>query len=434
MADPNVGFARIRTDTLEYEVKGLKTGVDDKDAVNVAQLALVTAGLVSIIIEVTDDLEAVIEAASAGDHFYLRPGTHTVTAPVAVTAARVRVWGSPGSIVNFTGTGVLFDLGAGADNFHAEGFRVVLNSVNATAAFLVAAACNSVNVEDVWIDVTSCSAAAEVVETAGERTRIVNVDIVLGAGQTAAVGVRLDDGDDHRVEGVRIDGSAGTLTNGVYEDLTCNRTVIERVNVNDVSQRGIGVSGKHARVTTCIIRNAGVYSVELSITSEGSTIRGCHAHTCGPYYAQPPYAEVASCHSEDSPNDGILVGGGAHYTRIVDCAVISPADHGVNLGGANYLIVEGNTVYNAGKSGLYVNNCTSGAVEGNVAVTSAEQGIELAGTCTRCCVGGNSLVSSTGDSIRVTDASDYNVITSNQVPDGIDPGAATHNEVAHNVT
>lgn len=334
-ADLHKGGGSDEIDSATVSVAGLMAGADKNKLDGVM-----------VVIRTTDDIEAILEAASDGDSFWLEDGTHTT--PGLITIANVKnilIAGGPGAIVTRSGSDQLFAI-EGCEDFCMAGFT---------------------------LSVTSDGNAVVYVDNAGA-----------GPYQFAArhnyVGLHFEIGGSSGIWSAILIG--GEFVQGSIRDCIFDGDIGDCISVTGANVGGTII------VNNRMITTASGYGVGIDVSSTGSRgILVAGNHISGPWDLGIQLSNSAGailCNNIiRGPDKGIDANAGADKAIIALNTIYDSGGFGIQCS-SDHSVVQGNQIYSAAGDGIDLNAATHVHVADNILDNGAAWGIDVASSCDAC--------------------------------------------------
>ncbi len=133
------------------------------------------------LVKTTDDLKALVAAASAGAHFVLETGVHAIDTTgggVTISVDNVTIEGPVGALLSGGDQGgAVLTIASGADNFRLSGFRILVGTSD-THGVNIAGAMTEGTVEEVRFEKTGTLTAGNAIEIDGTDVTVEELHIV----------------------------------------------------------------------------------------------------------------------------------------------------------------------------------------------------------------------------------------------------------------
>lgn len=343
------------------------------ETVAVGGIARVTKAGVSVprVIHTTEDIEAILEAASDGDSFWLEDGTHTITGVITMTSLKnILIAGGPGAIVTRSGAEEIFAI-EGCEDFCMAGFSISVPSIN--------------NMPIIYIS----QAGAGSYQTPTRHAYVGLHFDVTGSG----------------------DGIYGCIAawdnflQGTIRDCQFTGEVEEAIMIT----AGSGESAAGTVILNNRIKTTYAGGTAIMVgpkTGIGMTVEGNHIE--GPFW-EGIFVESSAIGVVVRGNVlqgtldgyGIRTAGGCNYLTISKNIIYDPAGRGI-YGTFHYSVVEGNVIYSPGNNGIELAASPEKSVfAGNVVRDGAAWGI-AGDSAVDCTFTGNVLIGNASGALQIT--------------------------------
>lgn len=311
-------------------------------------------GIAPKVIKVGDDVKAILEAASAGDAFYLERGTHTLAAQIVLTdKVRLQISGPVGAVIKRTGSNDILRFNGGED--------VVL--------------------EGVTFD--------------GDGAGVGNLLSVFNSGGAKDKPTRFT------FRGLTLTASGAGAATGIYIDEDYIDSVIVDSWMHGNILQGMRIPKfSPAEVTNCLIRDNIITTTAASPT-HGITIENRNGEG----------VEIAGNLIRGAFTYGIRLGQNQLFKNalVTDNIIDGGVDFGISVdAGGQTLIVSGNHIDGANTEGIQFANNVSCKCDGNWIRQSGSHGIDGA-SVDKCSFNGNHIITSSGYGIDLSAALDCSV-------------------------
>lgn len=339
------------------------------------------------LIKTTDDIKAILEAASDGSAFVLESGVHAVTAAITIESKKnISISGTKSAIVERSDDNEWVFYIKGCEDFTMEGFTI--RSGNLTG----------------WGSGSLQLANA----SSGSYLNCVR----------------------HRYANLHFEQSGSGQGYGFYNGATFQDSIVEGCMFNGRFATCIN-TGNATQEThrtqfvgnVCTTTYTGTDPAIKVDSANGYGLLVEHNVISGPFgvgidYGASDYVEGSSIcdnYIEFVVGDGIVMtNSNSWHALVCDNIIVEPGARGISLNG-QYVCCCGNTIYYPTTDGIYVTG-SNHDISDNVSQGGGGDGIEMV-SATTCSVDGNLVFDYTGYGISLDASSDDNVLDSNQLTD-----------------
>lgn len=347
------------------------------ETVTAGGIARVTKAGVSVprVIHTTDDIEAILEAASDGESFWLEDGTHTITDEITISSKKsISIRGGPGAVVTRADSGNIFAI-EGCEDFSMSGFTISIPSLWFYAIEVKDAAAGSYQTP------TRHSYFDLHIETTGTGGPVVGIYSSNSFLQSSIIACSFR-GEFYRALDILANASgedcSGTVIIGNRIDATASDSG-QGINIRCFSGQGMQVIGNQIK---------GPFDDGIKVTDaeglviSGNVIRG-------------------------ALNYGIWLSTTAHRNIVANNVIYDSGGRGISCAD-DYCVIEGNQIYSAASAGIEVGGSYT-VVTGNVLESGASWGIDILSGAVGCRIEGNLYYNNSSGELRIQGTNEHTV-------------------------
>jgi hypothetical protein len=324
------------------------------------------------IIQPTDDIEAILEAATGGETFYIADGTHTITDVILISSKKdISIFGGRGAIVERSGASELFQI-EGCEDFVMEGFTLSVPAIGGD-----------------MLRIKKAASGSYLLPTR-HRYRNLHFKTATGAGSYVNGFYSSDDFIDGTIEFCTFNGrwdyaidiwaassgerADGTVIRGNNIRLDGTSTGIG-IELSSNAQRGISIENNHVRgafYNSIYVENADLVEIRGNYL-EGSTDAAIDI------VANTPNCKIEGNFIYNAGGNGISIAESG--ASVNDNIIVITGGHGIYFNGKDKSSCQGNYVAQATDDGIRMNSQDTTSVGGNILVGNSGWGIQLIGGC-----------------------------------------------------
>ncbi len=323
------------------------------------------------VIKTSDDIEAILEAASDGGSFWLEDGTHTTLGLITIANKKgISIRGGPGAIVTRSGSDQLFKI-EGCEDFHMSGFTLAVTSAG-----------NAV----VYVD----NAGAGPYQYAARHNY---VDLHFEIGGTAGIWSAILAG--------------GQFTQGSIRDCTFFGDIGDCISVTGANVEGT-IIAKNRMVTTAAGFGNGI---DVSTTGgRGVLIIGNDIE--GPWYiginTNDSEGVIACSNRLRGVQRGMKIGSSADRAIAAHNIVYDSAGYGIQTVG-DYGIIHGNEIYSAADDGIQLIGSEQTHVTDNMMENGAAWGMDVDSASLGCSFANNHFFNNASGDLNIQGTNEHTV-------------------------